>query len=91
MACVMLARSTISMITCLRMSLVQLLRGATRGLSSSAELRAAERFPSYVMNAPATEVTRLSNGVRVATEVSTRARLNGTIVCNHRVTARPNP
>ena len=28
------------------------------------------RFPSYVLNAPATEVTTLSNGVRVATEVS---------------------
>jgi len=48
--------------------ILQLLRvGGTRGLAST-ELRAAERFPSYVLNAPATEVTRLSNGVRVATE-----------------------
>ena len=36
---------------------------ASRSLASS-----APRFPSYVLNAPATEVTTLPNGVRVATE-----------------------
>lgn len=33
---------------------------------------AVKEFPSYVLNAPATEITRLNNGVRVASEVSNR-------------------
>lgn len=45
-------------------------RRAHRALSSTA-LRTADeaRFPSYVLQAPATEVTALPNGVRVASEV----------------------
>jgi processing peptidase subunit beta len=33
---------------------------------------AANNFPAYVLNAPATEVTTLPNGVRVASEVGLR-------------------
>lgn len=45
----------------------QVRRAPVRALST------ANRFPSYILNAPATEVTVLNNGVRVASEV--RARL----------------
>ena len=43
------------------LSLAQALRAGARSL--------ATRYPSYLTNVPATEVTTLANGVRVATEV----------------------
>jgi processing peptidase subunit beta len=46
---------------------VQLLKG-TRPFAAQAQ-RSAEHFPAYILNAPATEVTTLPNGVRVASEV----------------------
>jgi hypothetical protein len=36
---------------------------------ASMAVRGEEKFPPYLLNVPATEVTTLSNGVRVATEV----------------------
>lgn len=47
----------------------QVLRAGSRAFSAGS-LKAEERFPPYLLNAPATEVTTLQNGVRVATEVS---------------------
>lgn len=53
---------------------LQLLRaGAAPRAFASQAVRADERFPSYVLNAPATEVSTLKNGVRVASEVRTRS------------------
>lgn len=46
-------------------SLARALARQTRQFSAQA---AEQRFPQFVLNAPATEVTTLSNGVRVATE-----------------------
>lgn len=51
----------------LRSAVNKALRVPTRSLATTA-IRPAETFPSYVLNAPATEVTTLANGVRVATE-----------------------
>lgn len=47
-------------------------KAATSGVRrmASSSLKAEAQFPSYVLNAPATEVTTLRNGVRVASEVS---------------------
>ncbi len=44
------------------------------------------QFPSYVLNAPTTEITRLGNGVRVASEVSDR-----TSSCRRFVSPHPHP
>lgn len=49
---------------------MQALRVGARAASSAVRV-AEEQFPSYLLNVPATEVTTLSNGVRVATEVRT--------------------
>ncbi len=46
------------------------LRGCRRLMQQSTA--AANNFPAYVLNAPATEVTTLPNGVRVASEVGLR-------------------
>ena len=43
---------------------------SSRSLSTAAV--AEQNFPSYVLNVPATEVSTLGNGVRVATEVRLR-------------------
>ncbi len=48
---------------------MQAVKASSRGFAAVAA-PASKDFPSYVLNAPATEVTRLSNGVRVASEVS---------------------
>lgn len=48
---------------------MQALRAATAARAAS-----TQAFPSYLVNAPATEVTTLNNGVRVASEVSTANR-----------------
>ena len=42
---------------------------ASRASVRAASLRPAANFPSYLTNIPATEVTTLANGVRVASEV----------------------
>lgn len=53
---------------------MQLLTTGARGLASKAAVAADAKFPAYLLKAPATEVTTLGNGVRVATEVRTSRR-----------------
>ena len=50
-----------------RSKVLQVGKALVRRASTSAA--AVESFPSYVTNAPATEVTTISNGLRVASEV----------------------
>lgn len=47
---------------------------ASTGARRLATSALKEQYPAYVLNAPATEVTTLRNGVRVASEVSPSAR-----------------
>jgi hypothetical protein len=56
----------------LRLTGLLLQKAASHGVRrmASSALKSDAQLPAYVLNAPATEMTTLKNGVRVASEVS---------------------